>query len=132
MDNLTILDSLLLFAIFLLQGPILSLVKLGITEVVVKPFAMRQTEKVLGSLKIAAPQVLSKSFDILDKSLPQSASNFISFLSEPETYVKTEVLPKVQEEVSELFPEEANALVDYLVSNWRQEIFLKKLNGPAV
>lgn len=127
MDKLTIFDSALLFVIFLLQGPILSLIKMGITEVIIKPFAMRQTKKALDSLKGLSPKILSKSFDLLDKSLPQSASNMISFLREPESYVEAKVLPQIENEVAELYPDEATALVKYLVSNWSQGAFLDKV-----
>lgn len=127
MDSLTIFDSALLFAIFLLQGPILSLVKLGITEVIIKPFAMRQTQKALDSLKDLSPKILGQSFDILDRNLPESASNILNFLSEPESYVRSEIIPQIENEVAELYPHEASALVDYLVSNWRQDAFLSKV-----
>jgi hypothetical protein len=117
-------DTALLTIIVVMQTPIYSLIKIGVTETFIKPLAVRRAQEVLGALKVQS-DLVKQAWSALDYSLPESVDNFLGFLGDAEKYIWDTVLPRI--DTQELTAEQKQSLVKYLMENWDQKVFLSKI-----
>lgn len=70
-------DTLFLTLVILAQSPLVSFIRMGIEEVILKPLAIRHTKRVLGALAEHS-EVLKEAWDTLDYSLVEALRKEIS------------------------------------------------------
>jgi hypothetical protein len=117
------LDTLFLTVVILVQTTVVSLVKIGIEEVVIKPLAIRHTKRLLEKLGVESP-LLKECWDKLDESLAQGIENVVEFFGDRQEYIKTAVLSQlVQSTMSE---QDQKRLSEYLATEWSEKVFVNK------
>lgn len=117
-------DTLFLSALILAQSTVVSLIRMGLEEVILKPLAIRHTKRILGAIA-DNKELLQKAWDILDFSLTDNVQNILGFLRNDVEYIAEQVLPKLEE--TDLTEDQQVSLVSYLSDNWSEVAFLDKV-----
>ena len=120
-------NTLLLFLVLVLNTTLSELIKTGISELIVKPLAIRHGSKILKEIK-GGSDTIKKAWDLLDYSLPQGVDNIIDFMGDAEGYIWETVLPELPDGALDN-EEQEEALVQHLAQNWSKETFLNKIDG---
>lgn len=95
---------------------------IGLTEVILKPFAMYSTSRAMEKVKPYYDRIKA-GYEQLDDSL-MTDNHLIDFLFEGSDYVWQNIIPSI---AKELPPKEQQVIVDHITKNFNGEVFLGKV-----